>query len=81
MGLDKWISPENDVKKKKLAKKTTDKDSQNQKSKILGDLQTLSKHTLVCSKSKCKYQKVIVKKNLTEKDKICPKCKSQMKIK
>lgn len=33
------------------------------------------------SNTKCKYKKTMVKKFLIEKDKLFPKCKSQMKVK
>ncbi len=43
-------------------------------------LKTYSKFILTCSK-KCGYQKIKVKKKLTELDKICPRCKGQMNVK
>lgn len=68
LGLDKWLKPEEDLKspKKKKSKDTS---------------KSLTKFNLICTKPKCKYQKIIMKRELLEKDKICPKCKSQMKIK
>ncbi|MHA1292879.1 MAG: hypothetical protein ACTSQJ_09455, partial [Promethearchaeota archaeon] len=41
----------------------------------------LNKFTLICKKAKCKYQKTILKRQLLEEDKICPRCKGEMKIK
>ena len=51
-------------------KKKSDKNSKN-----------LTKYVLICSKLKCKYKKTIMKKELSEKDRICPRCKSEMKVK
>lgn len=39
------------------------------------------KFKLECPKSTCKYKKTIIKKNLEDKDKICPRCKSKMNVK
>lgn len=84
MGLDKWIKPE-DKKKQKIKKKDkgdqpkdgTFKPKEEQKDK---ESLKLRKFYLTCPKAKCKYKKTIVKKTLTEKDKICPRCKSEMKL-
>ena len=83
MGLDKWILPEDDKNKKerKKPKKSPEKDSKNQEKIPLKKAQKLNKYILICPKAKCKYQKVVVKRLLTENDKICPKCKGQMRIK
>ncbi|MFX0011253.1 MAG: hypothetical protein ACFE9R_13130 [Candidatus Hermodarchaeota archaeon] len=83
MGLDKWILPEDDKKKKerKKPKKSPENDLKKQKKTPLRESQTLNKYTLICPKAKCRYQKVVVKRLLTENDKICPKCKGQMKVK
>ena len=40
----------------------------------------LTKFVLICSKPKCKYKKIIMKKELSEKDRICPRCKNEMKV-
>lgn len=86
MGLDKWLKPEDDankkIKKKKplvQAKKSKNEDSQKE---ILGK-QTikLTKYTLVCPNTKCKYQKIIMKKQLNEIDRKCPRCNKEMNIK
>jgi len=84
LGLDKWITPEETKKKPKIKdgikkpKKTESKPKE-----INGTIgpKSLLKFYLVCPKAKCKYQKTIRKKELTDKDKICPRCKSIMKIK
>ena len=85
MGLDKWIKPE-DTKTKTIKKK--DKSDPNKKSdskpkdkQIDKVISKLTKFDLTCPNAKCKYKKTIVKKVLTEKDKICPRCKSEMKLK
>jgi hypothetical protein len=82
LGLDKWIKTE-ETKGKKIYKKDEgdpDKKSDSKpKDKHIG--KDISKFDLTCSNAKCKYKKTIVKKNLSEKDKICPRCKSEMKIK
>jgi hypothetical protein len=66
MGLDKWLKPED-----------TDKNSKKKRKQEI----KLVKYTLICLNKKCKYQKIIVKKKLVEKDKICPRCGKEMKIK
>ena len=38
------------------------------------------KYKLVCPTKRCNYQKIKVKRNLSERDKICPRCKGQMKV-
>jgi len=84
LGLDKWIKPE-DTKKQKIKKKDkrdqskdgTFKPNEEQKDK---ESIKLTKFDLTCPKAKCKYKKTIVKKTLAEKDKICPRCKSEMKL-
>jgi len=84
MGLDKWIKPEEDEKKpkKKGGDTKQTKDKFKPKRKENNHLpKNLIKHILVCSKTNCKYQKILIKKELTNKDKICPKCRSPMKIK
>ena len=80
MGLDKWIKSEEQEKKPV-------KNKEDQKSKQVKEIEhikkpiKLSKYVLICTKAKCKYQKTIMKKILEENDKICPKCRSKMKIK
>jgi len=84
LGLDKWIKPEETktktIKKKDeedLSKYGTSIPKEEQKDK---ESSKLTKFDLTCPNAKCKYKKTIMKKNLTEKDKICPRCKSEMKL-
>jgi len=84
LGLDKWIKPE-DTKKQKIKKKDEGDQSKDRTSKPKEEQEDkksskLTKFGLTCPKAKCKYKKTIVKKTLTEKDKICPRCKSEMKL-
>lgn len=83
MGLDKWINSEEGEKKEKKKptevkiKKTEGKQAPESKPNIL----KLMKYTLNCPNSKCKYQKTVMKKALTDRDKICPRCNKEMKVK
>lgn len=92
MSLDKWLKPEkkeNGAKKEtgKGTKKPVKKESQSHQSseeeKVIMPSEKISrelpKYSLTCSK--CKYKKIIVKKQLSDKDKLCPKCKKDMIIK
>lgn len=90
MSLDKWLDPnkrkedekEAVVKKKKTnEKKSPSKSLKKGKEHPEKESKKLTKFILVCSKVKCKYQKIIVKNRLIEKDKICPRCKGIMKTK
>ena len=86
MGLDKWIKTEEEVKREK---KDTKEPIQVKRSKSEGEKKPdlkkssmkLIKYTLNCPNAKCKYQKIIMKKQLTDIDKICPRCKKEMKVK
>ena len=83
MGLDKWIKPEGTEKKseKKEEARTTKKTkTQPIEKKAEKESIKLTKFFLICSKPKCKYKKTIMKKELSEKDRICPRCKSDMKV-
>jgi hypothetical protein len=86
MGLDKWIKPE-DSKKKSSKKERVPVKTKESKSKTVSkkELESptskLKKYMLMCPSAKCKYQKTLLKKELTEKDKICPRCNKQLKIK
>ena len=86
MGLDKWLKSEG-VEKKSKKKKEPAVQPKKQKSgkpqnKVLEKHTiNLTKYTLICSNAKCNYQKIIVKKQLTDDDKNCPRCNKQMKIK
>jgi hypothetical protein len=86
VGLDKWLKTEEKVKKEKKketalteVKKSRRESEQKNTSKSLAT--QLVKYILVCPNSKCKYQKTIMKKQLTEKDSICPRCNKAMKVK
>ena len=91
MSLDKWIKSdkkeetkkESQEKKEKLEKKGAQSEvkKEREKMKLEPKTQKIIKHHLICSKKGCNYQKTIVKKVLTEKDTICPRCKSLMKTK
>ena len=86
MGLDKWLKTEEEVKKekKKKAATTTVKESKRESDHISTSKRPaiqLVKYVLVCPNAKCKYQKTIMKKQILEKDKICPRCNKEMKIK
>ena len=83
MGLDKWIKPEGTVKKtekKEEARSTKKPKTQPIKKKSEKESTNLTKFVLICSKPKCKYKKTIMKKELSEKDRICPRCKNEMKV-
>ena len=79
LGLDKWIKPEEAKPKKKIEKQESDPKSRDEK--IDKKISKITKFDLTCSNTKCKYKKRIVKKSLTEKDKTCPRCKNEMKLK
>ncbi len=84
MGLDKWIQSEKDKKKEPKKAEVTISDKKEQKTKKEGPKESqkqLSKFIMICSNSKCKYQKVLMKRSLNSRDKTCPKCKSEMKLK
>ena len=83
MGLDKWIKPEGTVKKtEKKEEVRSTKKPKTQPVEKKGEKESikLMKFVLICSKSKCKYKKTIVKKELSERDRICPRCKNEMKV-
>ncbi|MHA1913856.1 MAG: hypothetical protein ACW986_00500 [Promethearchaeota archaeon] len=86
MGLDKWIKPEEEGKKKKTDEKVTNQTETPEKIPKVKEKPEkltikLTKQTLTCSNAKCKYQRTILKKQLTERDRICPRCSTEMKIK
>ncbi|MFW9938736.1 MAG: hypothetical protein ACFFD5_13895 [Candidatus Thorarchaeota archaeon] len=78
MGLDKWIKTDR-VEKKSDKKPKSQKIKQANQVKRPERPLKLSKYILLCTK--CKYQKTLMKKDLEESDRICPKCKNKMKIK
>ena len=89
MSLDKWIKDKEEskkAKKKPLKKEKVEEpieefESQPPEIDTIKDSRLLTKFVLTCSDSKCKYKKTLRKKNLKDKDKICPRCKKEMKIK
>jgi hypothetical protein len=84
LGLDKWIKPEElekKAEKKEEARGTKKPKTDPIKKKSDINSINLTKYVLICSKLKCKYKKTIMKKELSEKDRICPRCKSEMKVK
>jgi len=87
LSLEKWLKPEKKEKKSKDTKETEEDqiDEYNRgvkTSQLDSSTQiNVTKFKLECTKNTCKYQKIIIKKNLAEKDKTCPRCKSKMKIK
>jgi len=83
MGLDKWLNSE-DVekqKKKKPAEVKKRKNEGDQAPEKKTNILKLIKYTFNCPNSKCKYQKTVMKKVLTDLDKICPRCNKEMKVK
>ncbi|NVM34697.1 MAG: hypothetical protein HWN81_03815 [Candidatus Lokiarchaeota archaeon] len=85
MGLDKWLKPEDESKK---TKKKNESPNQTIKSKIKDTQKPLEKpsiqltrYILICPNAKCKYQKRIMKKELTDDDITCPRCNKKMKTK
>ena len=90
MSLDKWLKPDKEKKEtlKEKAEKSKKELVSNQKPtevQISMEKSSLTKNlfkfTLTCSNTKCKYQKTIMKRFLTDKDKLCPRCKDSMKVK
>ncbi|MFX1380776.1 MAG: hypothetical protein ACFFA4_16965 [Promethearchaeota archaeon] len=85
MGLDKWLKSEDEEKKQKK-KKASDQKSESQiediqQKSLEKPLIQLSKYLLICPNTKCKYQKTIMKKELTDIDLTCPRCNKKMKTK
>ncbi|UCD01349.1 MAG: hypothetical protein JSV23_10800 [Promethearchaeota archaeon] len=86
MGLDKWlksddIAKESTKKKESSIKAKRSKGEQIQPKELETQSIKLTKYVLVCPNAKCKYQKTIIKKQITDEDKTCPRCKTKMKIK
>ncbi|MFX1501089.1 MAG: hypothetical protein ACFFDH_09020 [Promethearchaeota archaeon] len=86
MSLDKWLKSEDEKKKQKKKKETINQKSENQieheqKKSIDKLVVQLTKYILISTNTKCKYQKRIMKKELTDKDLICPRCNKKMKPK
>jgi hypothetical protein len=96
LSLDKWIKTDKKEKKTENKSEIQNKIKNSSKTKSpsidsIEDTDSLRsseesekkriKYLLICSKKSCGYQKRLVKKQLTNKDKTCPRCKSAMKIK
>lgn len=86
MGLDKWLKSEKVAKKSKKKKESPiqakrSKGEQVQNKDLEKQSIKLIKYMLVCPNAKCKYQKIIMKKQLTDDDRLCPRCNKEMKIK
>ena len=86
MGLDKWLKQDDIAKKSKKKEKASEQvrksKSGHRQDKTDGKRPTkLSKYVLVCPNAKCKYQKTIMKKILSDDDKNCPRCNKKMKAK
>lgn len=96
MSLDKWIKSDKKKKdiENKSEVQIKNKSSTKTKSPSINSIEDADslrsseesekkriKYLLICSKKSCGYQKRLVKKQLTNKDKTCPRCKSAMKIK
>ncbi|MFX1378460.1 MAG: hypothetical protein ACFFA4_05150 [Promethearchaeota archaeon] len=86
MGLDKWLKSDdkkNDLKNMKIPTKQVEKRKKEQKKNktVEQQIRKLIKYTLLCGNTICKYQRIIVKKQLSEKDRICPRCGKNMRVK
>lgn len=86
MGLDKWLKSEDELNKSKKKKPTPNqakksKGKETQKELLKKPSIQLTRYTLVCPNAKCKYQKTIMKKELTDDDITCPRCNNKMKTK
>lgn len=85
VGLDKWLKPEESGKLRKEKKATPikvagNKSDESQTQKIQKVALKFKKYNLICPQARCKYQKTILKKILSDQDKTCPKCNHEMKI-
>lgn len=96
MSLDKWIKSDKKKKDTQKESKVQKEEEGSTKTKsqskvrikdtdsLLSSKESEKKHKkylLVCSKKSCGYQKRIVKKQLTDRDKTCPRCNGAMKFK
>ena len=89
MSLDKWIKKEEpEEEEKEVDKEEREKKLDSSKkpsevsTKLKNDAQKveLQKYIPKCSTSKCNYQRILVKRELTEQDRTCPRCKGKMNI-
>lgn len=96
MSLDKWIKldrkkKDNDNKSKVEKKNKSSTKTKSRSKNSIEDSDSLRsseesekkriRYLLICSKKSCGYEKRLVKKQLTNKDKTCPRCKGVMNIK
>ncbi len=96
MSLDKWIKSDKKKKdtdnKSEVQKQNKGSTKTKSRSKVsIEDTDSLRsseesekkhiKYLLICSKKSCGYQKTLLKRQLNNKDKTCPRCKGVMKIK
>jgi len=96
LSLDKWIKSDkkkedNDNKSEVERKNKSSTKTKSQSKVSIEETDSLRnseesenkriKYLLICSKKSCGYQKRLVKKKLTNKDKTCPRCNGVMKIK
>lgn len=83
MGLDRWIKPDKKREKEEAETTLLIKNSSVKTKTVKSEEKPkieLIKYLLICPKAKCKYQRILMKKRITEKDKLCPRCKTEMKI-
>ena len=81
MSLDKWLKPDKKEEEKPQKQEMLEPTQKRKEPEIQKKPVKMTKFFLTCTKKNCKYQKIKVKKELTKRDKICPKCKGQMKAK
>jgi hypothetical protein len=80
VGLDKWLKTKELEKKSKKKEELTLKPKKRKNDISVEKQINLTKYRLVCPNAKCKYQKTIMKKQLTNNDKRCPRCDKEMKV-
>lgn len=91
MSLDKWIKPEKKIGKKKppIKKKQEQEPKPSEEHEQTLEEEEIPKsssskiprYILKCTNMSCKFEKILSKKVLNEKDKICQRCKSEMTVK
>ena len=84
MSLDKWIKSDKEKSDQNRNKKKSHIEKKNKSDKSFKNSEPekilLKKYRLNCSKKKCNYQKIVMKRELSEKDLICPRCEGKMKV-
>jgi len=85
LSLDKWIKSDKEKSNQKSGKQNSQpkkkKNSNKSLKKIEPEKRLLKKFYLNCSNKSCNYQKVVMKRELNEKDLFCPRCEGKMKVK